>query len=411
MFRDQIFVISLDGSLLADTAIHNTLLDIAVLRSLNINVVLVHGIGRQMQDLAEAKNLPLSDSHGEGRTDPQTLEVAIEASVQTSFAVMQGLTKVGLRCMLSNAIRSTEVGIVKGVDQELSGRIDRIDLMAFTQLLANDCVPVVSPVTFNRDGESLRINSDLLAAALAKGLKASKLIFLTTQPTLQLDGHEVTNLTVTEVESLLGKSPEVFPERLLSKLKESVRAIHGGVPRAHILDGRIFGALLNEIFDKVGIGTMVYKNDYQSIRRAEKEDAQSIFNITRNPVKSEALRGQTLESIEASIDSYLIFEIDGGVVACMRMIPYNEGSIFELGSIFVQPFYQQRGIGRSMVTFALEEAKRMGAERVIAMSTQAIPFFTEVCGFGVGQLSDLPEARQSDYLANGRNSKILIKAL
>ncbi|MEC8219963.1 MAG: amino-acid N-acetyltransferase [Verrucomicrobiota bacterium] len=407
MFRDHVFVLALDGSLVAHENFQNVLLDIAVLRSLNIKVVLVHGVGQQLKALAKQKQTTISDPHGELKTDAVTLELATEAAAMVSLEVMQGLTRNGLRCATCNGVRSKEIGIVKGEDQLNSGAVDKLDNVLFNKLLDTETIPVITPIAFSREGTPLRINSDLLASELASKLNASKLIYMTTQDGLQVNDQPLTNLPVANLESLLETATEQIPERLLSKVEQSVKAIKAGTPRAHILDGRLFGALLNEIFDKVGIGTMVYSNDYQSIRRAVTADAHSIYNITQNGVRTESLRERSQESIEATIADYLVYEIDGSIVACVNLKIYDSGDIAEIGSVYVQAFYQNKGVGRKLVEFACSEAQKRGSKRAIAMTTKASKFFSKVCAFEVGTINDLPAERREDYAQNGRNSKVL----
>ena len=407
MFRDHVFVLAIDGSLVAHENFQNVLLDIAVLRSLNIKVVLVHGVGQQLEALAKQKETTISDPHGELETDAVTLELATEAAAMVSLEVMQGLTRNGLRCATCNGVRSKEIGIFKGEDQLSSGAVDKIDDVLFNKLLDADTIPVITPIAFNREGAPLRINSDLLASELASKLNASKLIYMTTQEGLQISGQPLTNLPVADLEGLIKTATKQMPERLLSKFKHAAKAINAGTPRAHILDGRLFGALLNEIFDKVGIGTMVYSNDYQSIRRAVAADAHSIYNITQNGVRSESLRERSQESIAATIDDYLVYEIDGSIVGCVNLKIYDSGDIAEIGSVYVQAFYQNKGVGRKMVEFACAEAQERGSRRAIAMTTQASKFFSKVCAFEEGTVNDLPAERREDYAQNGRNSKVL----
>ena len=406
MFRDHVFVLAIDGSLVAHENFQNVLLDIAVLRSLNIKVVLVHGVGHQLKALAEQKETAISDPHGELETDAVTLELATEAAAMVSLEVMQGLTCNGLRCATCNGVRSKEIGIFEGKDQLSSGTVDKIDEVLFNKLLDADTIPVITPIAFNREGEPLRINSDLLASELASKLKASKLIYMTTQEGLQISGQPLTNLPVADLEGLI-ETTKQMPTRLLSKFKHAAKAINVGTPRAHILDGRLFGALLNEIFDKVGIGTMVYSNDYQSIRRAVTTDAHSIYNITQNGVRTESLRERSQESIEATIADYLVYEIDGSIVACVNLKIYDSGDIAEIGSVYVQAFYQNKGVGRKLVEFACAEAQKRGSKRAIAMTTKASKFFSKICAFEVGTINDLPAERREDYAQNGRNSKVL----
>ncbi len=406
MFRDHVFVLAIDGSLVAHENFQNVLLDIAVLRSLNIKVVLVHGVGQQLKALAEQKETTISDPHGELETDAATLKLATEAAAMVSLEVMQGLTRNGLRCATCNGVRSKEIGIFKGKDQLSSGAVDKIDEVLFNKLLDADTIPVITPIAFNREGAPLRINSDLLASELASKLQASKLIYMTTQEGLQISGQPLTNLPVADLEGLIVTTKQM-PERLLSKFKHATKAINAGTPRAHILDGRLFGALLNEIFDKVGIGTMVYSNDYQSIRRAVTADAHSIYNITQNGVRTESLRERSQESIAATIDDYLVYEIDGSIVGCVNLKIYDSGDIAEIGSVYVQAFYQNKGVGRKMVEFACAEAQARGSRRAIAMTTQASKFFSKICAFEEGTVNELPAERREEYAQNGRNSKVL----
>ena len=407
MFRDHVFVLALDGSLVAHENFQNVLLDIAVLRSLNIKVVLVYGVGQQLKALAKQNQTTISDPHGELKTDAVTLELATEAAAMVSLEVMQGLTRNGLRCATCNGVRSKEIGIVNGEDQLNSGAVDKLDNVLFNKLLDTDTIPVITPIAYSREGTPLRINSDLLASELASKLNASKLIYMTTQDGLQIDNQPLTNLPVANLESLLETATEQIPERLLSKVEHSVKAIKAGTPRAHILDGRLFGALLNEIFDKVGIGTMVYSNDYQSIRCAVTADAHSIYNITQNGVRTKSLRERSQESIEATIADYLVYEIDGSIVACVNLKIYDSCDIAEIGSVYVQAFYQNKGVGRKMVEFACAEAQEHGSKRAIAMTTKASKFFSRVCAFKEGTINDLPAERREDYAQNGRNSKVL----
>ena len=245
MFREQVFIIALDGSVVSHEMFPNVLLDIAVLRSLNIEVVLVHGIGQQIRELADSRKVEIMDPHGEGITDEVTLQLALEATSKINLQIIQGLTKNHLRCAATNAVRSKEIGILKGKDQRLSGNVDRLDIKMIRQLLDGNTIPVIAPVAFNREGASLRINSDLLAAELATKLEASKLIFMTTRDGLKIDDKALTNIPVAELNSLLEEdSAEKIPERLRSKCEYAIRAIHTGTPRAHILDARVFGALL-----------------------------------------------------------------------------------------------------------------------------------------------------------------------
>lgn len=410
-FRDQVFVIAVDGSIFADDNFANLLLDIAVLRSLNIGVVLVHGIGQQINDLSSERDIAISDTHGGGITDTTTLALGIEASGAVSHRVMEGLTQSGLKCAVTNAIRATPVGIVRGVDQRFTGKVERVDRKTIQHLMEAHLVPVISPIAFDRDGRSLRINSDLLATELAIALKATKIIFLCPFGGLEIEGEIKRHISMEELEEILRKQPESIGENARSKALHAIKAIKAGPPRVHLLDGRVYEGLLTEIFSNEGIGTLIYGNEYQQIRPAIRRDARTIQNLTRQAVKREEILHRSLQSIERNIDQYFVFEIDENPVACIALRVYPELRVAEMGSLYVMPGYQHSGIGRKMVSFAGVEAKRRGAERLIALSTQTFAFFHSVCGFEEAGKDVLPRERLAAYERNNRNSRILVKRL
>ena len=168
-FQGQIFIIALDGAIVADDNFGNLLIDIAVLRSLGIKVVLVHGIGHQIKELSAARHVPISDAQGTGVTDAATLDLAIGAATRVSHLIIEGLTQNGMKCAITNSVRAIPVGIIKGVEQQFTGKVDRIDKEFILHLINADIVPIVSPIGFAPDGHSLRINSDLARRRIRRG--------------------------------------------------------------------------------------------------------------------------------------------------------------------------------------------------------------------------------------------------
>jgi amino-acid N-acetyltransferase len=411
-FQGQIFIIALDGAIVADDNFGNLLIDIAVLRSLGIKVVLVHGIGQQIEELSAARNIQISDVRGTGVTDPSTLDLAIRASARVSQLILEGLTQNGLKCAITNSVRSIPVGIIKGVEQQFTGKVDRIDRDFIVHLISADIVPIVSPIGFGPDGHALRINSDLLAAEFAEVLQASKIIYLAPLAGLFIGGELRREISVESLRGILKDHPETIAEDVRSKAVHAIKAIETGTTRVHLLDGRVFDGLLNEIFSNEGVGTLVYGNDYQQIRKATRRDVRLIYNLTRNAVKREELIYRTQQAIEKNIDQFFVFEIDENLIACVSLTLYPDKPQFaEVGSLYVLPFYQNRGIGRKMVDYACLVAKERGATTALALSTQSYSFFISSCGFAEADRSALPESRLRNYDENGRNSKILTKAL
>lgn len=411
MFRGQTFVVGMDGALIASDALENALLDIAVLRNLNIRVVLVHGIGYQVQSLGRTEGVDVQAPGGDGPVDGITLDLALRSNAAVGNRLTGALSAAGIRYAFTNAVRSTEVGILRGNDQMNAGKVDRVDTRLIEHLLAEDVLPVVGPIAHTRDGRPLRLNSDPLAAHLAVTLKASKLIFLTEYPGLAIDRAPVLNMPLSALRERLETLPETIDQRLIGKARATLEALSHGVARAHILDGRIPGGLLTEIFDKVGLGTMIHGNEYQQIRPARRADARGIFNMSRHAARVEAIRPRSIEDIEASIDRFFVYEVDDGLIGCAMLQPYPERGAVELGAVFVQSYYEGRGVGRKMIDYAVQRSRDEGFDYVFALSTQSFSYFTKVCGFREGSVEDLPDARKLSYQQEGRGSRILVRSL
>jgi amino-acid N-acetyltransferase len=409
-FQGQIFVIAIDGSIVADDNFGNLLVDLAVLRSLGIKVVIVHGISHQIKELSAARNIAISNSDGTGVTDAVTLDLAIRASSRVSHALVEGLTQNALKCATTNAVRALPTGIIKGVDQQFTGKVERIDKEFLSELIDRQVVPVVSPAAFGPDGRSLRVNSDLLAAELAEALHATKIIYLTPAPGLEIDGVIRREISVDALQKILREQPDRIGKSSSSKAVHAIKAIETGTPRVHVLDGRMFDGLLNEIFSNEGVGSLVYGNDYAQIRKARKSDVRMIHNLTRAAVRREELLFRSQQAIEKNIDQFFVFEIDENIIACVTLYFYpDKPQTAEVGSLYVMPFYHNRGIGKKMVDYACMVAKERGATTVLALSTQSFGFFTNVLGFEETTKEILPEARLKLYEESGRNAKVLVK--
>ena len=166
-FRDRTFVIAIDGAIVSDDNLANIILDVAVLRSLNINVVLVHGASAKITDLANAEKVKPSDVDGSGITDAETLRIALNASNQLTHQLLEALATGDQRAVSSNEIVAYPVGIIKGKDQQFTGKVEKVDVRLFEGLLKQGIIPVVPPLGFDRNGQTYRVNSDGIALALA----------------------------------------------------------------------------------------------------------------------------------------------------------------------------------------------------------------------------------------------------
>jgi amino-acid N-acetyltransferase len=179
----------------------------------------------------------------------------------------------------------------------------------------------------------------------------------------------------------------------------------------HVINGGVDEGLLSEVFSNEGIGTLVYVNDYQQVRRARRGDVRAIEQLIRSSIEKEELAPRTRASIEKELDDYSIFEVDKNPIACVALHVYPEENAGELACLYVRPSHENQGIGRTMVQFVESKAREMGLARLLALSTQAFNYFQSKAGFVEGTPDDLPPARRVKYDASGRRSKVLVKKL
>ena len=410
-FREKTFVLAIDGAIVTDENFVMLLQDVAVLRSLSIRVVIVHGASAQIKALAEKQNVTPSNADGTGITDAATLQIAMDAANRLTHEILEGLAANDLRAVCPNALVAHPLGIIQGVDHLFTGKVERVDTELLTTLLAHGIVPVIPPLGFDGDGKTYRVNSDGAAVAIAEALKATKLIYVTALDGILVQGRLIRQMLVADLESVLAlQKNDIAPEQL-SKATHAVAASKAGVPRVHVINGKVDEGLLAEVFSNEGIGTLIYANEYQQIRRAMKKDVRAIQLLTKQGVETSELVKRTRAMIEKNLADYFIFEIDKNPVACVALHVFPEQKKGELACLYVSASHENRGIGKKLIQFIENKAKEMNLAELIALSTQTFAYFQSKGGFTEGTPDDLPPARREKYDASGRNSKVLVKKL
>ncbi|MEI6193465.1 MAG: amino-acid N-acetyltransferase [Verrucomicrobiota bacterium] len=410
-FREKTFILAIDGAIVTDENFNTLLLDVAVLRSLSIRVVLVHGASAQIKLLAEEQKIKVSDLEGTGITDAATLKLALTAANRLTHEILEGLSANDLRAASTNAIIAHPLGIIQGVDHLFTGKVERVDVELLQTLLAQGIIPVIPPLGFDGDGKTYRVNSDSVAVAVAEALKAVKLMFITPLDGILVQGRLIRQMILADLESVLAmQKHDIVPEQL-SKALHAVAACKSGIPRVHVINGKVDEGLLAEVFSNDGVGTLIYANEYQQIRRALKKDIRAIQLLTKAAVESEELVKRTRATIEKSLGDYFIFEIDKNPVACVALHVFAEQKKGELACLYVNPANENHGIGKKLIQFVENKAREMGLSELLTLSTQTFTYFQSKGGFAEGTPDDLPPARREKYDLSGRNSKVLVKKL
>ena len=410
-FREKTFVLSFDGAVVTDENFSNILLDVAVLRSLNIRVVICHGAAAQIRLLAEQQGTKPSDLDGSGVVNAETLKLALTAANRLTHEILEGLSANDLRAASTNAITAHPLGIIGGVDHLFNGKVERVDTEMLATLLNQGIVPVVPPLGFDGEGRTYRVNSDHMAVAVADALKAIKLIYITIQDGLIYRSQLIRQMLASDLEKSIGAKKADFTPDMISKATSAVNACKAGIPRVHVINGRVDEGLLAEVFSNEGIGTLIYANEYQQVRRALRKDVRAIQRLTKESVANAELMKRTRAMIEKQLQDYYIFEIDKHPVACVALHVYPEQKTGELACLYVNSSHENQGIGRKMIQFVESKAREQGLEQLLTLSTQAFTYFQSKGGFVEGSPDDLPPSRREKYDATGRNSKVLLKKL
>jgi len=410
-FREKTFVIAVDGVIVTDENFANILLDVAVLRSLNIRVVFVHGAAEQIKLLAEKQGIRPSNLDGTGATDAPTLQIALDAANRLTHEILEGLSVNDLRAASTNAIIAHPLGIIQGVDQLFTGKVQRVDTEFLQTLLDRGIIPVLPPLGFDGEGKTYRVNSDGIALAAAEALKATKLIFLIAQDGLRHNAQLIRKMPAADLQKLVNSASGGFAAELLSKASHAAAACAAGVERVHIISGREDEGLLAEVFSNEGIGTLIYANEYEQIRPAKKKDIRAIRRLTQKAVEAEELLRRTRTEIEKNLADYYILEIDRNPVACVALHVYPDQKVGELASLFVHPAHENQGIGRKMIQFVENKARESGLTQLITLSTQAFTYFQSKAGFTEATPDDLPPARREKYDQSGRHPRVMVKTL
>jgi len=410
-FREKTFVIAVDGAIVTDENFANILLDVAVLRSLNIRVVLAHGAAAQIKALAEKQGVRPSNLDGTGVTDAPTLQVALEAANRLTHEILEGVSVNDLRAACANAIIAHPLGIIQGIDHLFTGKVQRVDTEFLQTLLDRGIIPVLPPLGFDGEGKTYRVNSDSVALAVAEALKAIKLIFLIVQDGLRHNGQLIRKMSVADLQKLVSSAGGGLGEELLSKASHAAAACQAGVERVHIVSGREDEGLLAEVFSNEGIGTLIYANEYEQIRPAKKKDIRAIQRLTQKAVEALDFVRRTRTEIERNLADYYILEIDRNPVACVALHVYADQKLGELASLFVHPAHENQGIGRKMIQFVENKARESGLTKLITLSTQAYTYFQSKAGFTEATPDDLPPARREKYDQSGRYSRVMVKTL
>ena len=416
--RGRTFVVEFGGEAVADRAFPNLIHDIALLHSLGIRLVLVHGARPQIEERLRRWGAQMQYVGGLRITDDAALACVKDAAgavrVEVEALLSMGLANspmagARIRVASGNFVTARPIGVRDGVDYCHTGEVRRIDVDGLKQRLDAGAIALIPPLGYSPTGEVFNLIATDVARSTAVALGADKWISLMEEKGLTAtNGQPVSNLIPREAEALLERRPDL-PEDLRHHLQAGVGACRSGVKRIHLLERTLDGALLRELFTRDGVGTMLTAEPYEAIRTARIDDVAGILELLAPLEGNGTLVRRSRELLETEIERFTVIERDGMVIACTSLYPYPTDAMAELAALAVHPDYRRGGRGDRLLQHMERAALSQGIERLFVLTTQTAHWFLER-GFEPMDIQALPMEKQRLYNYR-RNSKVFAKRL
>lgn len=419
-FRGRTFVIAFGGEALLERERALSLIhDIALLDSMGIRLVLVHGARPQIDAEMASRGLTPRFHKGLRITDAAALECVKRAigalRIEIEAMLSQGLPNTPLagaflRVTGGNFISAKPVGVIDGIDHHYTGAVRNVIAEEIQADLAQENVVLISPIGASPSGEIFNLAWEEVAEAVATAIRADKLIFLCDAPGIvDRRGERIDALTVDEGAAMLKKRLKQSPE-VSRALPGALRALRSNkVGRVHFLDRRRDGAMLLEFFTRDGIGTVLTHAPLERLRDATIEDVGAILALIAPLEADGTLVKRGRERIEMEIERFSVLELDGTVIGCAALYPFSDAKAGELACLAVMPEYREMGYGDRLRRHIEERAKKLKLKRLFVLTTRTAHWFTER-GYELSDVSALPEQRRDLYNYR-RRSKVLVKNL
>ncbi|TDX99362.1 amino-acid N-acetyltransferase [Thiohalophilus thiocyanatoxydans] len=417
-FRGKVFVIAFGGEMLTDAQFAPLVHDLALLNSLGVKLVLVHGTRPQIETCLTGRDAELVYVNGLRVTDSGALDCVKEAAGSVRVDI-EALLSMGLanspmagariRLVSGNFVTAQPLGVREGVDYGHTGEVRRIDRDAIAGHLDNGDLVLLSPIGYSPTGEIFNLSAEDVATAAASQLQADKLILL-------IDDKGITDnrkrllreLTPDKAEALLQSNNKLNTEQQQA-LRSAVHACRHDVNRAHIINRHIDGALLLELFTRDGCGTLLSNDPYEDLRRASIDDIGGILELIKPLEADDILVRRSRERLETEIEHFTVVERDGTIIGCAALYPFIDEQVGELACLAVHPDYRDQGRGDALLQYLEKTGRQLGIRQMLVLTTRTAHWFRER-GFKPGELKSLPVKRQQLYNYQ-RQSKVFIKDL
>ena len=414
--RGKTFVLMFGGEAIAHENFANIIHDIALLNSLGVKLVLVHGARPQIEERVALRGISSQFENNLRITDQQTLESVKDAAgslrSQIEALLTMGLSNspmhgAQIRVCSGNMVVAKPIGVRGGVDYQHTGIVRRIDTEAIDDHLGDGSIVLLSPIGYSPTGEVFNLSLENVATQTAIALHADKLIAFSDKPGLLDENHHTINTTdISTAKSLLDAIEHPQDQLLLRAL---INSAEKGVERCHYVSYQDDGALLEELFTRDGAGTLISQDNYDQMRTATIDDVGGILELIEPLEKNGTLVKRSREVLETEIDHFTVLERDGMIVACAALYPYADQQMGELACVATHPDYRGGKRGLRLLEALEQQAKQSNLKKLFVLTTVTAHWFQEQ-GFIDDKLKQPPPQKQQLYNLQ-RNSKCFSKAI
>lgn len=414
--RGKTFVLMFGGEAVADANFSNIIHDIALLRSLGVKLVLIHGARPQIEERMELSGVAPHIENDMRVTDSDTLAAVKDATGSLRIHI-EALLTMGLinspmhgseiRVSTGNFVIAKPIGVVNGVDFKHTGAVRKIDVTGINTQLEHESIVLLSPVGYSKTGEVFNLSTEDVATQTAIALKADKLITFTPFDGL-LDGDEqlIRSCDLKTVKQLLRCDNSHEQHTILRTILNSVE---GGVERCHTINYQSDTALLQELFTRDGAGTLIAKDVKEQISIANIDDVTGILELIEPLEEEGILVKRSRELLEMEINKFIVMKKEEVIIACAALYPYEEAHTGEVACVVIHPEYRGGQRGLRLFEAIEKEAKQQGLASIFVLTTVSAHWFIEQ-GFIEQPISKLPEGKQEMYNFQ-RNSKVFVKKI
>lgn len=418
-FRDRTFVVAFGGEMLTDAQFAPLVHDIALLNSLGVRLVLVHGARPQIEQRLNERGVEVNYVNGLRITDDEALKCVKEAAgsvrVEIESLLSMGVSNTpmdsaDIRVVSGNYVTAQPLGIRDGVDYLHTGEVRSIDAEAVHWQLDDGAIVLLSPIGYSPTGEVFNLSAEDVATAAAIQLQADKLVYLMDSEGIRDDHQQlIRELTLANAQHLLQLAASALPEDVSKYLHSAIAVCKAGIPRTHLINRHIDGGILLELFTRDGIGLLITAESFEDTRQAAIDDVGGLLELLAPLEEEGILVKRSRERIEMEIDHFTVVERDGMIVACAALYPYAEDKMAELACLVVHPDYRKQNRGDVLYNYMEKQAKQQGLKKLFVLTTRTAHWFQER-GFEEVDIKQLPMEKQSLYNLQ-RNSKVFMKKI